>query len=61
MQIPHGWAKAMIAQDVPDLSTKHLRAVVALARFGSFIGTASLWCELFDAANRQATGTAGKC
>jgi LysR family carnitine catabolism transcriptional activator len=33
--------QAMIAQDVSNLSTKHLRAVVALARFGSFIATAS--------------------
>ncbi len=28
-------------QDVPDLSMKHLRTVVALARFGSFIAAAS--------------------
>ncbi|MFT6581106.1 MAG: LysR family transcriptional regulator [Alphaproteobacteria bacterium] len=27
--------------DVPDLSVKHLRAIVALARFGSFIAAAS--------------------
>ncbi|MFI4986843.1 MAG: LysR family transcriptional regulator [Alphaproteobacteria bacterium] len=30
-----------MADDVPDLSVKHLRAVVALARFGSFIAAAS--------------------
>jgi LysR family transcriptional regulator, carnitine catabolism transcriptional activator len=28
-------------QEVPDLSVKHLRAIVALARFGSFIAAAS--------------------
>lgn len=28
-------------QDVPDLSAKHLRSIVALARFGSFIAAAS--------------------
>src|SRR5215472_4721698 len=28
-------------QDVPNLSLKHLRTVVALARFGSFIAAAS--------------------
>ncbi|MBL4721142.1 MAG: LysR family transcriptional regulator [Alphaproteobacteria bacterium] len=29
------------AQNVPDLSVKHLQAIVALARFGSFIAAAS--------------------
>ncbi|MGH6662631.1 MAG: LysR family transcriptional regulator [Rhodospirillales bacterium] len=29
------------AQEIPDLSVKHLRAVVALARFGSFVAAAS--------------------
>ena len=31
----------MPSLDVPNLSVKHLRAVVALARFGSFIAAAS--------------------
>jgi hypothetical protein len=31
----------MPALDPPNLSVKHLRAIVALARFGSFIAAAS--------------------
>ena len=31
----------MSGLDVPNLSTKHLKAIVALARFGSFIAAAS--------------------
>jgi len=31
----------MVLQDIPDLSVKHLRALVALARFGSFSAAAS--------------------
>jgi len=36
----NGWCHDNL-QDVPNLSMKHLRAVVALARFGSFVAAAS--------------------
>src|SRR5260370_41341466 len=30
-----------VMRDIPDVSAKHLRAVVALARFGSFVAAAA--------------------
>jgi LysR family carnitine catabolism transcriptional activator len=45
MKGPHTWRLKLAAitdlQEVPDLSMKHFRAVVTLARFGSFTAAAS--------------------
>jgi LysR family carnitine catabolism transcriptional activator len=41
MQFLHHEAVVLDLTDAPNLSMKHLRAVVALARFGSFIAAAS--------------------
>jgi LysR family transcriptional regulator, carnitine catabolism transcriptional activator len=42
MPILHEWSRQMAdLQHVPNLSMKHLRTVVTLARFGSFIAAAS--------------------
>jgi LysR family carnitine catabolism transcriptional activator len=42
MHIVHGWSGALTqARGVPDLSTRHLTAIVALARSGKFVAAAA--------------------